>query len=629
MKWPLWHRHQDRQLDDELRSHLELAIQDRVDRGESPEQAADAARREFGNVLLLREEVTDTWGWKPIEHFWQDLGYATRALWRAPAFTIAAVLTLSLGVGANTAMFSVVQAVILRPLPYAEPDRLVAVNETDLRSGTPRALSASWPDFFDWRRGTHTLESMAGYHTSNFTVTGLGPSRHVPGAVVSANLFSTLGVEPSPGRGFRNDEEHPGSDVVVISEDFRRSYLEGVMNPIGSPLAVNGRSFTIIGITPPGFNFPVTSPPTQLWVTMAEDARVETAADTPMTEQRGAHFIQVVGRMRAGVALSRVQAEFKGLAAALARADVEDHAHRSSLVRLQHDAIVGSAKRPLLLLLAAVICVFLIACVNLANLMTSRGISRQPELALRVALGASRSRVVRLLLAEAVVVATASSVVGVVIAWWSLDLLVGLAPRGIPGLGDVSIDTVVLAYTALTAAVCALLIGLAPALRATRGNLRHDLGSTRTTTGTRSQRRWLNGLIVTETALGVVLLVAATLVIAGLNRLTRIEPGFDTTQVATMRVSLPDSRYPFTKQVAFYDQLLPELSRLPGVEGAAIVGPLPLSGSRYTIGFELPGTGGGEGRNAPQRRVCLCQPRILPNDAHSGPAGPRVHLGRH
>ena len=434
MKWPLWRRQQDRQLDEELRSHLALATQDRIDRGESPEHAAEAARREFGNVLLVRETVRDMWGWTPIEQFWQDLGYARRALWKARAFTVAAVLTLSLGIGANTAMFSVVRAVILRPLPFAEPDRLVAVNETDLRSATPRALSASWPDFFDWRRETQTLESMAAYHVANFTVTGLGPSRHVPGAVVSANLFRTLGVEPSLGRGFREEEELAGANVAVISEEFRQRYLGAVADPVGSPLTVNGRSFTIVGVTPPRFNFPVTSPPTELWVTMAEDARVETPADTPMTRQRGAHFIQVVGRMRAGIGLERVQAEFRSLAAALAQSDPEDHANRGSLVTLQRDAVVGSAKRPLLLLLAAVSCVLLIACVNIANLVTSRGVSRQPELALRVALGASRSRVIRLLLAEAAALAIASAVCGVAIAWWSLDLLVGLAPRDIPGL---------------------------------------------------------------------------------------------------------------------------------------------------------------------------------------------------
>jgi putative ABC transport system permease protein len=587
MKWPTWRRQQDAQLDEELQSHLDLAIQDRVDRGESPEQAAAAARREFGNVILVRETVRDMWGWTPIEHFFQDLAYARRALWKAPAFTIAAVLTLSLGIGANAAMFSVVRAVVLRPLPFAAPDQLVAINETDLRSAVPRPTSASWPDFFDWRRDTKTLVSMAGHHTANFTVTGRGQSRHVPGAVVSANLFSTLGVEPYLGRGFRDEEERPGSNAAIISDEFRRDYL-GIANPVGEALTVNGRSVTIVGVMPPRFNFPVASPAPEIWLTVAEDARVETPADTPMTEQRGAHFVQVVGRMRADVEVTNVQAEFGALASARQKAEPEDHRQRGAIVALQHDAIVGNARQPLLLLLAAVSCVLLIACVNLANLMAARGVTRQPELALRLALGASRSRVVRLLLAESVALAIVAAIGGILIAWWSLDLLVGLAPRDVRGLREVSIDTVVLTYTALIAGACALLVGLAPALRATRGDLRADMGAERTSGGSRTERRWLNGLIVTETAIGAVLLVAATLVITGLDRLTRADPGFDASTVVTMRVSLPDSRYTFVNQVGFYDRVLPEIAGLPGIAGAAIVGPLPLSGSRYSLSFELP-----------------------------------------
>ena len=589
MRWPLWHRRQEAQLDDELRSHLDLAIQDRIDRGESPQQAAAAARREFGNIPLIRETVRDTWGWTPIQHFFQDLIYARRALWKAPAFTIAAVLTLSLGIGANTAMFSVVRAVVLRPLPFPAPEQLVAVNETDLRSAVPLPRSASWPDFFDWRRDTQTLVSVAGHHTASFTVTGRGPSRHVPGAVVSANLFSTLGVEPYLGRGFLQDEERAGSDAVVISDEFRRDYLGGVANPVGTALTVNGRAFTIVGVTPPRFNFPVSSPPAELWVTLAQDARVEAPGDSPMTEQRGAHFVQVVGRMRPGLTVTNVQAEFGGFASALSAADAEDHRHRGVMVTLQHDAIVGSARQPLLLLLAAVSCVLLIACVNLTNLITARGVTRQPELALRVALGASRSRVVRLLLAESFALAAVAAVGGTLLAWWSLDLLVGLAPREVRGLQEVSIDSVVLTYTALIAACCSLLVGLAPAWRSTRGDLRQDIGATRTSGGSRSQRRWLNGLIVTETAVGAVLLVAAALVITGLDRLARIDPGFDASTVSTMKVDLPDARYTFAKQVAFYDRVLLEVARLPGIDGAGIVGPLPLSGARYSLSFEMAG----------------------------------------
>jgi putative ABC transport system permease protein len=589
MRFLVWRRHQDAQLDEEVQSHLDLAIQDRIDRGETPEHAATAARQEFGNVLLIKETVRDMWGWRPIEEFWQDLGYARRALWRAPAFTIAAVLTLSLGIGANTSMFSIVRAVVLRPLPFADPDRLVAVRELDVRSATPRPVSVSWPNFLDWRAQTRMLEAIAGHHSASFTVTGLGPSLNVRGAVVSANLFTTLGIGAAVGRTFNDDEDKPGSQVVVLSEEFRRNHLAGLANPVGSALAINGHSFTIIGIMPLRFVFPVSSPPPELWLTMAEDARVESPSDTPMTAQRGAHFIQVVGRLRSGVSVIRAQAEFEDMMAGLAKAFPADNGGRSAQVVPQLDAIVGSVKRPLFLLLAAVVCVLFIACVNLTNLMTARGVARQAELALRVALGASRSRVIRLLLAEAVALAIASAICGVAIAWWSLDLLVRMAPHEIRGLGAVSIDPAVLAYTASVAAVCALLVGLMPALRATRGELRQEIGAVRTSTGSRSQRRWLNGLIVLETALGVVLLVGATLVITGLNQLAGTNPGFDVTHVTTMRVNLPDSRYPYTKQVSFYDRLLPEIGRVPGIESVGIAGPLPLTGSRFGLSFELAG----------------------------------------
>jgi len=368
----MWRRHQEAQLDEEVQSHLDLAIQDRIDRGETPEEAAVAARREFGNVLLIKETARDMWGWTPIQEFWQDLGYAQRALRRAPAFTVAAVLTLALGIGANTAMFSIVRAVVLRPLPFADPDRLVAVRELDLRSATPRPASVSWPNFLDWRAQTQTLEAIAGHRAGRFTVTGLGRPLNVGGAVVSANLFSTLGVAPITGRSFHDDEDRPGSNVVVISEEFRRTHLGEVADPVGTALAINGHSLTIVGVMPPGFAFPLSSPSPELWLTMAEDARVENRSDTPMTAQRGAHFIQVVGRLRPDVSVMQAHAELERMMAGLAKAFPADNAGRSAEVVPQLDAIVGSARRPLFLLLASVVCVLLIACVNLANLMTAR-----------------------------------------------------------------------------------------------------------------------------------------------------------------------------------------------------------------------------------------------------------------
>jgi putative ABC transport system permease protein len=608
MKLPLWRRRQDRELDEELRSHLQMAIADRVERGEPPEAAAAAARREFGNELLVKETVREMWGWTAIEQFWHDLGHARRALMKAPAFTIAAVLTLGLGIGANVAMFSVVRAVMLRPLPFPDPGRLVQIDELDLRGGGDRRASVSWPNFRDWQQRGRTFESLAAYHESNFTVTGVGAAQHVPGAVVSATFLDTLGVQPAVGRGFSEGDERVGVNVAIISDELRRAQLGSRNDLVGSALTIDGRPFTIVGIMPRGFVFPIVSPPPQLWVTAAEDARVESPDDTPMTEQRGAHYIKVVGRLRRDVRIAEAQAEIEGVAAVLARDYPDDNANRSAAVTPQLDALIGETRRPLLLLLGAVACVLLIACVNLANLMTARGIRRQPELALRVALGGSRGRMIRLLVAEAAALAALAAVCGVGFAWWSRRLLIQLAPSDIRGLDQVAIDGAVLGYTTAVAAMCALLVGLVPAFRATRGDLRHNLGASRTATGARSQSRWLNGLIVTETAAGVVLLVVATLVIGGLGRLARTDPGFDASQVTTLRVSLPDSRYPYREQVAFYDRLLPELARIPGVQGAAIVGPLPLSGSRYGISFELPGDRGADAASRPSAGFAFVSP---------------------
>jgi putative ABC transport system permease protein len=586
---PRWRRHQEAELDEELQSHLQMAIQDRIDRGQPPDQAAAAARREFGNTLLVKETTRDTWGWAPIQQWSQDIRYAARALAKAPAFTTAAVLTLALGIGANTAMFSVVRAVVLRPLPFADPDRLVQVNELDLRGAAGQRSSVSWPNFADWQRLTTTLESMAAYHTASATITGLGSPQHVPAAVVSATLFATLGVQPASGRDFRVADEQVGAETVIISDKLRRTLLANRSDPVGTSLVVNGRPSTIVGVMPPGFVFPVTSPAPQLWLTTAEDARVESPGDTPIAEQRSAHYLQVVARLRRDTTFEQAQVELNGVAVALASAFPDDNASRGVALTPQLEALIGEAARPLWLLLAAVGCVLLIACVNLANLMTARGVARQAELALRVALGASRSRLTRLLLAEAVTLAAASVACGLLVAQGATGLLVSLAPSDVRGLDAVRIDGAVLAFTAGLGAVCAVLVGIVPALRATGGELRRNLSTSRAETGVRSQQRWLNGLIAAETAVGVLLLVAATQVIDGLGRLARTHPGFDAADVTTLRVNLPDTRYPHARQLAFYDRLLPELAQIPGVLGTGLVGPLPLSGSRYGISFELPG----------------------------------------
>lgn len=592
MKLPLWRRRQDDELTEELRSHLAMATQDRIDRGEPPDQAAAAALREFGNPLLVRETARDTWGWISIAQWGSDLAYAVRGLRRSPGFVVAAVLTLALGIGANTAMFSIVRAVVLRPLPFADADRLVALNELDLRASGDRRGTLSWPNFLDWQQRSRTLASMAAYHSANFTVAAGGSAAHVPGVVASTTLFSTLGVTAATGRTFAPDDESAEANVAVVSDEFRLTHLGGDAAPIGRAITVNGRPFTIIGVLPSGVVFPIESPAPQLWVTAAEDARVEDAGDTPMTEQRGAHFLQAVARLRHDVSLAGTRAELDAIAAAIATQHPDDNAHRGAAATPLLEALVGDVQRPLWLLMTAVACVLLIACANVANLLTARGLARQAELALRVALGASRDRVVRLLVAEAVVLAVAGAACGVGVAVWSIRALVPLAPGDVRGLDAVTLDGLVLLFTALLAGGCALIVGVIPAVRVTRGDPSRNLTSSRGPGGQPSQWRWLNGLVVAETALGVMLLAAAALTLDGLDRLSGRDPGFDVSGVLTMSVSLPDSRYPFARQVAFYDQVVPALSAIPGVEASALVGPLPLGGSRFRISLELPGDSG-------------------------------------
>jgi putative ABC transport system permease protein len=590
MKLPLWRRHQDEELDEELRSHLRMAIEDRMARGESRQDAERNAAREFGNVLVITETTRDMWGWVWIDEWRQDVAYAMRALRKSPSFTLVAVLTLMMGVGANTAMFSIVQAVLLRPLPFPAPDRLVAMREVGFRSGTPTPSSVSYPNFADWRARNTTLQSISSHRMGGFTVSGLGPSQQMSGAVVSAEFFSTLGVAPTMGRGFRAAEEVPGNEVVVIADGFWRTQFGAAADVVGRTFAINGRVHTVIGVMPPAFRFPVTFPAPQFWVTFAEDGRREAEDDTPMTTQRSSRFLQVVGRLREGVTREAAQSEFDNIAAVLAREHPEDNAGRGVELVPQLETLVGTARPLLLFLLAAVGCVLLIACVNLANLLMARGAGRHRELALRLALGASRGRLARLLMAESLVLSAIGSACGVALAFWSVRFLVLVSPRTLRGLDEVAIDSVVLMFAVAIAVGCGLLVGVLPALRSTPPQVGADLRDMRTATIGRPQRRLLNALVVVETTLGVVLLVGATVVVRGFERLAATNPGFDVTQLVTMKVNLPNARYPYLRKVAFYEELLPELARTPGVEAVSLGAPLPLSRSgRFSLSFELPG----------------------------------------
>ena len=588
MKLPLWRRRQDRELDEEIASHLRLAIADRVDRGESVDDATRAVRHEFGNVGLVKEVTRDMWGWIVVEQLAQDVRYAMRALRKAPGFATIAIATFALGIGANTAMFSVINAVMLRPLPFPQSERLVSIAETDLRPGqNGKTSSASWPNFFDWRARSETFEQLSAYHETAFTMIVGGRSMHVPGAVVSSDIFATLGVQPVLGRSFRPEEERAGADVAVLSDSLWRSEFSAAPAIVGTTATINARPFTIVGVMPAGFHFPISVPAAQVWITVAEYARTEQPDDDPMTTQRGAHYIKVIGRLRADATVAAAQSELDAVAAALRREHPDDNGTRGVKLTRELDRLIGDTRYPLGVLLVAVGCVLLIACVNLANLMLVRGAGRGREIALRLALGASRRRIIVQLLTESVVLSAFGTAAGLLLAAWSIRALVQISPIDLRGLDEVTIDGVVLAFTAVVGVVSALGFGAVPALLGSRATPKLDLEDSGRATAGRRHSRVRVGLVVAETAVGVVLLVAAGLLMRSFYRLAHTNPGFDTSHVVTLKFSLPESRYSYRQQIAFYDEVIADLNMVPGVQATAAV-PLPLSGSTYTISFDRP-----------------------------------------
>jgi putative ABC transport system permease protein len=608
MKLALWRRGQDRQLDEEIESHLRLEIADRVERGEPLDEAIRSARRQFGNVTIVKEVTRDMWGWTAIERVARDMRYALRSLRRTPVFTAVAIVTFALGIGANTAMFSVINAVMLRPLPFPEAERLVDIRSIDLRLAEGhRESSVSWPDFFDWRTRTRSFAHLSAYHETAFTISGNGRSLHMPGVVASADLFSTLGVQPAIGRQFAPDEEKSGADVAVISDGLWRSHFGGDPAIVGAVVSLNRRPFTIVGVMPPGFRFPIAVPAADVWVTTAEDARVDQPGDDPMTTQRGAHFLQVIGRLRPDVTLAAARAEMDAIAAALAR----EHPDNLGAVAVtsQHDRLVGDTRRPLVVLLVAVACVLLIACVNLANLLLARGATRVREIAMRLALGASRSRIVLQLLTEAVVLSALGAISGLFIAAWSIRALTAIAPVGVPGLDQVAIDGVVLAFTAVIAFASAIAFGIIPALIGSRTIAGYAAADSGRSTASREHGRIRSALVVAETALGVMLLIAAGLLVRSVYRLAHLDPGFDRSHVVTARFRLPDVRYGYAAQIAVFDRLLDELNAGAGVEAAAAA-PLPIGTGRYGLSFDLPGAPAPAGRR-PTADFALVSPRYF------------------
>jgi putative ABC transport system permease protein len=510
----------------------------------------------------------------------QDLRYGVRMLLKKPGFTLIAVITLALGIGANTAIFSVVNAVLLRPLPYSEPVRLVWL-WGNLRGGNSTA-SINPLDFLDYRGQNRTFEHLAAFFSGarDVVLTGSGEPERLRGSVVTANFFDVFGVKPALGRSFIPEEEEVGrNQVVVLSYGLWQRRFGGDPSIIGRTITLEDYSFNVIGVMPAGFKPPVT---TDLW---------EPAPLLAMTNNRKGHFMRAIGRLKPGVTIGQAQADLDVIARRLGEQFPDTNANKNlRLVPLQ-EQMIGNIGQSLWMLFGTAGFVLLIACANVANLLLARTATRTREIAVRSAIGASRWRVARQLLTESLLLSLCGGALGVLTAVWMLDLLVSISAGNIPPWAQVGIDTRVLGFTLLATILTGLLFGLAPALQASKPNLIETLkeGGHSVVGGARGNR--IRSLwVVSEVALAVVVLIGAGLLIRSLMRLQQVDPGFDAKNVLALRLNLSPARYQQpAPAIAFSEQLRQRLAALPGVQAVGTISELPLSGQRNDYGFRVEG----------------------------------------
>jgi len=521
-----------------------------------------------------------------MENLLQDIRFGIRMLLKSPSISIVATIALALGIGANTAIFSVVNAVLLRPLPFPDSESLMAVFESDTQRGQTRG-TYSFPNYFDLRDQNTVFEKIACYHSSDFILTNSGDPARVQGSVVSSNLFSTLNVPPMLGRTFADNEDKPteAGRVVVLSQDLFQSRFNSNPAILNQPITLDGKNYTIIGVMPRSFQFPVQNEPVDLWTTIAGDA----SGETPMTAQRGAHFLNLVGRLKKGVTQEQAQAEVTTIGARLEQQYPDTNTHKGIHIESALTALVGDIRPALLILLGAVACVLLIACANVANLLLARATSRHKEMAIRTALGASRLRVIRQLLTESVLLSLLGGAIGLLLAVWWSDLLVALGKEDIPRAVKVGMDWRVLTFTLGVSVLTGLVFGVVPAFQSSKTELTDSLKEGRGAGGGARKNRMRSVLVVSELAIAVVLLVGAGLLIQSLWRLQRVNPGLQPQNILTFNVAVPDTKYDGEKQSQFFAQLRKKLEALPGVKSASAVLPLPLSGERFSISFEIEG----------------------------------------
>jgi putative ABC transport system permease protein len=581
-----WRERLGRELGDELRFHLEQAVREKVAAGMSREEARDAALRDFGGVEQVREECVDVRRLNWFYDLVQDVRYGLRMLGKSPGFTTVAVLTLALGIGANTAIFSVVDAVLLKPLPYPQPSKLVSVTMAEPAEGIP-TNGTSYDDFREWQGQNHVFAGIAGFQSHNLTLTGRGEPLTVETAVITPGLFSLLGVNPIVGRTFLPEDGREGAPaVVVLNEALWRDRFGGDPSVVGTSISLDHKSYTVIGVMPASFRYPPLDSTEHVWIPLEQDP-----VFGPWMDRKGGHWLRVIARIKPGVSLAEAQAEMDTIGARLAaKFPAENTGWVIRLVPLQQQ-MVGSVKTALMVLLGSVGLVLLIACANVSNLLLSRATSRIKEMALRAALGAGRGRIVRQLLTESAVLGSLGGLAGVLLAYWGVRGLASRLPANLPQANTIRLDGSVLAFALGLSIFTSFLFGLAPTLFAAGSDLetmlKQDTGRSVESGARRLARDFL---AAAEVALAMVVLVGAGLLGRSFLSLTGVKPGFEVQNRMKSGVELPLLEYSKPEQWrAFGDELLRRLEAQPGMHDTAIAVPLPLVDGFINLAFEIVG----------------------------------------
>jgi len=569
----LLHRsHADADLQREIEIHIQQLTNEAIAAGMTEAEARAMALREFGPIGQIQEKCRDTRRVSWIQDFVQDLRYGIRMLRQSPAFTAIAVITLALGIGANTAIFSLVDAVLLRSLPYRDPNQLVLMFHVPL--DRPDALSAlSYRDFTECRAQNGAFSQMAGNAFHDLTLTGAGEPTIVNTADVTPEIFPLLNAKPLLGRTLLPEDGKPGAAAVaVLSENLWRSRFGSNPGLIGQSIALDMRSFTVVGILPASFGYPEFAPHQDVWISVLQDPLFG-----PLTSKPGVRVMGVIGRLKPGVSLAKAQAEMNTLGARLAKEFPAEDSGLTFRIRPYRQVVVGNLKPALLILLSAVGLLLLIACANIANLLLSKATSRGREMAVRMALGASRARIVWQLLTESALLGLLGGVAGVLLAVWAVSGLQPFLPSEVVQIGSIHVGGPVLVFALLLSLAAALAFGLAPALLATPSNLQTNLKEGGERTGQRGGRHVRSFLAIAEISLAMVLLVAGGLLIRSFALVTSVNPGFDPNNVTEGEVSLPQFQYSTPQQwTAFSKELLARLHAQPGLQDSALAAPLPM-----------------------------------------------------